>query len=309
MKFALSTHWNSRRHTTGEALVEEVITLGFDQIEMGYNLQTYLVPGIKKMVDERAIKVTSVHNFCPVPPAAPEGHPEVYTLASSSKGIRDAAVRYTARTIRFAAEVGARIVIIHCGNVEMKNYTKKLIQLYKTGKRLSNLYEKTKFDLLLIREKKVKVHLNHLVNGLNQLKPVLLDTGIRLGLENLPSWEGIPTEPECHSLLKELGKDCFCYWHDIGHSQIKESLGLVNQLKSLQALAPFLGGMHIHDVASGINDHLMPPMGSVDFSRLQKFAQANIIRVLEPSPKLTFCQVARGLAILKDQWQGKKASE
>ena len=302
MKFSLSTHWNARRHTSGEALVEEVINLGIDRIELSYNLQSHLVPGIRKMIDEHVIEVTSVHNFCPVLPAAPAGHPEVYTLASSSKTIREAAVYHTAKTIRFAAEVGATVVIIHCGNVEMKNYTKKLVQLYRTGKRLSNVYEKTKFDLLQTREKKVAFHLGHLIDGLNRLKPVLSDAGIRLGLENLPSWEAIPTELECRSLIKKLGTDCFCYWHDIGHGQIKENLGLVSQLKSLETLSPFLGGMHIHDVASGVHDHIMPPMGSVDFPSLKKFAGADILRVLEPSPRITTSQVKQGLAILKEQW-------
>ena len=303
MKFALSTHWNAARHTTGETLVEEAIKLGVDQIELGYNLHPHLVPGIKKMVSEAAIQVISVHNFCPVPPTAGAGDPELYTLASSDKSTRDAAIYYTTKTIHFAAELGGKIVVIHCGNVEMKNYTKRLIKLYKSGKRFSNMYEKIKFDLLLTREKKVKDQLNYLLVGLSQLKPILLETGIRLGLENLPFYEGIPTDSECQILIKKLGADCFCYWHDIGHGQIKENLGLANQQASLQTLFSFLGGMHIHDVASGIHDHLMPPMGSVDFVSFKKFAKADLIKVLEPSSGLTFNQVRQGLAIIKNQWE------
>ena len=302
MKFSLSTHWNANRHTAGERLVEEVINLGFSQIELGYDLRSELVPGVKKMVNERAIKITSVHNFCPVPAIAPKGHPELYTLTSSCKETREAAILYTAKTIRFAAELGAKFVVIHCGNVEMKNYTKKLIKLYENGKRFSNLYERTKFDLLLIRGKKVIYHLNQLVSSVNRLKPVLRETGVRLGLENLPSFEAIPNDSECQWLIKKLGAEYVCYWHDIGHGQIRENLGLANHLRSLETLFSFLAGMHVHDVASDIYDHLMPPMGKINFSKLRRFAEKDIIRVLEPSPKLSSRKVKKGLAVLTEQW-------
>ena len=302
MKFTLSTHWNAGRHTTGETLVEEAINLGFDQIELGYDLRPELVPGIKKRMEEGAINVTSVHNYCPVPPTATVGHPELYTLTSTNKSIREAAIYHTTQTIRFAAELGAKIVIIHCGSVEMKDYTRKLIKLYENGKRFSNLYEKTKFDLQLAREKKITRSLTHLVNGLNRLKPALLETGIQLGLENLPYCESIPTESECKFLIKQLGSNCCCYWHDIGHGQIMENLGLASQHHALESLLPVLGGMHIHDVASGIHDHLMPPMGTVDFTTFKKYVKSDIPKVLEPSSSLSPKHVKRGLAFLKEKW-------
>ena len=303
MKLSLSTHWNAGRHTMGEALIEEVIDLGIDQVELGYNLRPELVPGLKKMVSEKAINIMSVHNFCPVPVAAPAGHPELYTLASSNENTREAAIYHTTKTIRFAADMGAKFVVLHCGNVEMKNYTKKLLKLYENGKRFSNLYEKTKFELVVIREKKIAFHLNHLVRGLERLLPVLRETGVRLGLENLPSYESIPNQDECQWIMKKFGSEYLCYWHDIGHGQIRENLGLANHLNSLEMLFPFLGGIHIHDVASGIYDHLMPPMGTVPFFKLKKFAHDGVVKVLEPSPKLSFHQLQQGIAIIQEQWK------
>ena len=206
-----------------------------------------------------------------MPGIVSEGHPEIFTLASEDKRVREAAVKYTTKTIYFAAEMGAKLVVLHCGNVDMKHETRKLLEMCQRGKRLSNSYEKAKLNVMLKREKRVKNHLIHLQDGLEMLTPVLARTGIRLGLENLPSWESIPTEIECIRLIENIGRDYLCYWHDIGHAQIKENLGFHNHLGSLSKLQPYLGGMHIHDVVAPAQDHLIPSMGNVDFNAFRQF--------------------------------------
>ena len=304
MKFALSTRWNARRHHSGEKMIEEILQLGFDQVELGYNIRSNLVPGVKKMVEENAVEVVSVHNFCPVPAVAAEGHPELYTLTSKDKSTRESALTYISQTIRFASEVGAKIVVLHCGNVEMKTYTSQLVKLFKNGKRLSNSYEKVKYNLFVVREKNVKIHLTHLLNGLTQIVPLLEETGVRLGLENLPSWEAIPTEVECLHLIKKFGCKFLCYWHDLGHAQIRESLGLIHHQNQLKNLYPFLGGMHIHDMDANLHDHVMPPSGVIDFSGLKRIVKGSLPKVFEPSPRQSSESVQSGLTYLKNLWGG-----
>ena len=38
MRLSLSTCWNSGRHETGEAMLDEIVSLGFDTVELGYAL-------------------------------------------------------------------------------------------------------------------------------------------------------------------------------------------------------------------------------------------------------------------------------
>ena len=78
---AISTRWNAGRHASGEAMLEEVLALGLDRAELGYDLRAELIPGVKAMVAAKAIRIDSVHNFCPVPIGAPRPHPELYTPA------------------------------------------------------------------------------------------------------------------------------------------------------------------------------------------------------------------------------------
>ncbi len=239
-----------------------------------------------------------------MPAIAPRGHPELFTLASSDWRVRQSALTYTAQTIRFAGEFGAKVVIIHCGNVEMRGMSHKLRKLCDNGQRYSNRFERAKMKLVTKREKVVAPQLDNLVAGLERLVPVLEETGIRLGLENLPTWEAIPTETECIRILDKLGTEHFCYWHDIGHGQIRENLGFINHVTELRRLQPYLGGMHVHDVTAITCDHQMPPAGNVDFRALRAFAAGDMLRVLEPSPRLAAVDVARGLQVLREQWSG-----
>ena len=48
-------------------MIEEILSMGFDRVELGYDLRMDLVPGARNMIKEGLIKVDSVHNFCPVP--------------------------------------------------------------------------------------------------------------------------------------------------------------------------------------------------------------------------------------------------
>ena len=60
MPFALSSRWNSRRHKTGETMVEEILGLGIAHIELGYDFTRDLAAGVLKMVREGALAVVSV---------------------------------------------------------------------------------------------------------------------------------------------------------------------------------------------------------------------------------------------------------
>jgi sugar phosphate isomerase/epimerase len=302
MTFSLSTHWNAERHDDGEAMLAEAAALGFDRVELGYTLRPYLVPGVRRAVESGTMRVTTVHNFCPVPASATRGHPELYTLGSLNQAEHEAAVRGTAATIRFAAELGANVVVSHCGNIDISPISPKLVRLCFDGKRYTNGYERLKHKLMIRRERRAGGQFDNLCRGIEALLPVLDDSGVRLGLENLPTYEALPTEDELVRLFDRFGNQHICYWHDIGHGQIRENLGFSNQGRVLQVLGPALGGMHVHDVIGPAGDHVMPPSGTVDFRALRAVAAAAEHRVLEPGPRIAPDAVAQGLSWLRREW-------
>ncbi len=303
LHLALSTSWNGARHQSGEDLVREALDLGFDHLELGYNLRMDLVPGVQAAVAQGRIRADSVHNFCPVPVGAPQGHPELYLLTAQDRRSRGLAVEHISRTVRFAAEVGARVVVLHGGYAHMDHLTHQLITLCQEGRQFTPVYEKIKLKLLMTREKKAPAALQWLRDGLEQLLPVLEECQVRLALENLPAWEAVPNELEAQELLQGFQTPWLGYWHDIGHGQIRETLGLINQDRWLDRLQPWLCGMHIHDVAPPAADHLAPGKGKVDFGRYRKYARSGILLVLELAAGQSGEELVKARDMLYEKWR------
>lgn len=301
MIYSLTTRWNARRHETGETMIEEILGLGFDHVELGFDLTPNLVPGVCAMVKAGQVKVDSLHSFCPMPPV-PYASPEPFTLAASDPNIRANAVHYLENTIRFAAEVGARVVVNHAGNVEMKPLTPQLIELVNTGRQYDETYEKTRMRLLLAREKAVTAQLPFLYAGIERLLPLLESTQRILAFELLPSWEAIPTEVEMERLLTHFNSPWIRFWHDLGHGQIRENLGLTSHARWVKRLRPWLAGMHVHDVRPPATDHVMPPAGTTNFQLFRDVARDDIIRVLEPSQGVAAEDVVAGLKRIRELW-------
>src|SRR5436853_7386303 len=120
---AFSTCWNSGRHTSGDEMLREIQTLGFNLIELGHGTRISLMPGIQKMFDAGEVRFSSLHNFCPLPVEVMSDSPDCYTFSSSSPRERERAVRQTLQTIDFAARLGAPFVVLHLGWVPIKSVT------------------------------------------------------------------------------------------------------------------------------------------------------------------------------------------
>lgn len=300
--YSLTTHWNAGRHTAGEAMIEEILALGFRQVELGFDLTLDLVPGVRRCVSDGRVTVSSLHAICPLPIGAPAPHPELYTLANPDVHIRALAVRHLGATLRFAAEVGARVVVAHAGNVEMRALTHKLIAASAEAQPNQHACERLRLKLLESREKAAPAQLDLLYRGLDELLPVAESCGVRLAMELLPSWEAIPTEIEMEQIMERYASPWLRYWHDLGHGQIRENLGLSGHLRWLKRLQPYLAGMHVHDVVPPADDHRMPPRGKLDFASFRSIAASDIIRVLEPSRAIAGAEIVEGLALIRKAW-------
>ncbi len=303
MQFSVSTHWNTYRHVTGETMIEEILALGVDAVELGYDLRIDMVPGVRNMVQNGSVKVLSVHNFCPVPIGAPRGHPELYTPGSTDRQIRDLAVTHMSRTIAFAAEMGAKVVVAHAGNVDMSRISRDLYDWCLTGRQFTPAYEKLKLKLLTNRDKKAPRQIGFLKESIDRLMPVLTEHNIALAFENLPTWEAIPTEIEMEGLLKEYNSPHLRSWYDFGHGQIRQNLGLINAERWAERLSPWMAGMHIHDVKPPVQDHVMPPRGHIPFDRYKKIALRDLVRVIEPAPGTDAEELKEAIAFLRQCWQ------
>src|SRR6266446_3832502 len=131
--YSLSTCWNSHRHTDGRAMLREIRDLGFEFAELSHGIRLTLLPGILDAVEAGEMKISSLHNFCPLPMGVTYSAPNLYQFSAERPREREMAQRYTLKTLEFAARVKAPVVVLHLGSIEMKDYTDKLLEMLERG--------------------------------------------------------------------------------------------------------------------------------------------------------------------------------
>ena len=205
MIFALTTRWNANRHASGEAMIEEILELGFDHVELGYDTRLDLVPGIRSMVEQGAVTVDSVHNFCPVPMGAPGPPRTLHLCQSRPPGSRAGDTPYGNHHANRRRD-GGRVVVSHSGNVDMKRMTMELVVMAESGQAVLPALRQGRGIKLQDRREKKAPQAARLTcsTALEQLMPVLQETGVQLALENLPTWEAIPTEIGIRAAVRPL---------------------------------------------------------------------------------------------------------
>ena len=302
MNAALSTNWNSQRHSTGEALVDEAVSLGFAAIEIGYLFQPGLEAGLRRRLAAGAVRICSVHAFSPVPLGVPGGHPELFLLAATEEDARRLAIYHLRGTLAFAASLGARAVVVHAGRVPVGSHWARVAQAHEQERTGTWRYRWHRRRLLTLRERRAARHLVALRRSLDELLPLFADAHVALAMENLPSWDALPQADEALALIKAYDTPWLRYWHDIGHGQVRQNLGFINHERWIERLQPYLAGMHIHDVIPPAMDHALPPHGRVNFGSLKRFAKGDILRVIEPAPQTPGEAIVEALDLLRKAW-------
>src|SRR5207248_3199442 len=99
--YSFSTSWNSHRHTDGRAMLREIRELGFDRAELSHGIRVGLVPGILASVEAGDIRISSLHNFCPLPMGVQQAAPNLYQFSDNRARERELAVKHTLKTIEF----------------------------------------------------------------------------------------------------------------------------------------------------------------------------------------------------------------
>jgi sugar phosphate isomerase/epimerase len=300
--YSLSTCWNSHRHTDGRAMLREIRELGFEYVELGHGTRISLVPGILEAIDAGEMKVSSVHNFCPLPMGVNHAAPNLYQFSAERQRERELAERHTRKTFEFATRVGAKAVVLHLGSIDMKDYTDKLLEMVGRDGRETPRYERLCAEVDEKRESLKEPFFERVKETLRSLLPDAESRGLRLGAENRESIDELPLESDFQFLFREIKSPALGYWHDTGHAQIKENIGFINHLMHLESLQDRLVGFHIHDVQFPGRDHCTPGSGSIDFAALKPILKPHHIKVFELSPGLTAEDVRKGVEHIQSIW-------
>lgn len=283
-------------------MLREIREMGFEYAELSHGTRISLLEGILKAVDAGEIKISSLHNFCPLPMGVDRSAPNIFKFTALESRERELAFRHTVKTLDAAVRLNASLVVLHMGAVDIKDYTDKLVDLAAEGERGSPKYDKLFEEALRKREAKKMPHLAAAYDVLGRIVAEAEKRGIRLGIENREAVEEIPFESDFQSFFAQFQSPAVCYWHDTGHAQIKENLGFIYHHLHLESLAGRLAGFHIHDVEFPGRDHRPPGRGTVDWAALKPMVKPEHLKVFELSPRLSPDEALEGINHIKKIW-------
>ena len=283
-------------------MLREIRGLGFEYAELSHGIRISLLPGIIEAVDAGEIRISTLHNFCPLPIGVNQANPNLFKFSSLDSRERENAWRYSLKTIETARRLKAKLVVLHLGCIDMKDYTERLIEMVGAGQQHTPKYEKLCAEVIDKREQKKERHIQLANEMLARLAAEAEASGIKLGVENREALEEIPLESDFTLFLKEFNAPTICYWHDTGHAQIKENLGFIHHAMHLGSMADRLAGFHVHDVQFPARDHCPPGSGMVDFAALKPMVKPEHIKVFEFGPDVAEEDLKKGVAHMKGIW-------
>src|SRR5665213_2427899 len=291
---ALSSCWCSQRHQDGYAMLQEMAALGFEWVELSHGIRITLVPGILKAVEEGVVKISSCHNFCPLPAGVTHAAPNLYLPSASDEREREQWLRHSRRTIDFARQVKARKVVLHLGSVPFfwGNPSRKL-EDYVAGRAGTDLAQDFFYQKLLTKSlakltQRMPPYWKNTKNGLLALLPYAKEKAVQLGFENRERFDELPLDADHPGLIAAMANPDACgYWHDAGHAQIKEEMGILKHREHLEKNAPNAIGFHLHDVNAAGDDHQAIGSGRIDFEMISSFWRPEHTLVIELSPRLS----------------------
>ncbi len=274
-------------------MLAEMAGLGFDRVELSHGIRITLVPGILRAVEQGVVKVGSVHNFCPLPMGVVQPAPNFFQPSSPSDQERDQWVRQTKRSIDFAAQIGASVLVCHLGSVRylwlqpdrrMEAYLKAHPDAVKSGDRSYRAMVNKAFGKL---RRKMAPYWERTRASVESVLGHAAERNVLLGLENREAFTELPLDADFPELFAGMAPPLpVGYWHDSGHAHLKESAGLISHRGQLEANASRQIGFHLHDVDAEGHDHQSIGSGSVDFGMVSQFWRPEHLFVIELSPRV-----------------------
>lgn len=296
---ALSTSWKSNKLKNCETFIHLMENFDITALELDYRISEAIYGDIREALKQSRLKVVSVHNFFPIPAVKPDsgGGGDLFLLSHPDQEERKQAIEWTSRSIEHAHNLGARAVVLHCGYIDMNPELDRLYHYHTTDQINSPEARAFIHKKLAEREQLKPKHIESLLYSLDCLGRVADKKGILLGLENRYYYHELPGIKELEVLLETFKGAPIGYWHDTGHAHANETLTLLPPHALLDKFSHRLIGIHLHD-AIGLEDHLAPGRGEIEFDRLKPYIKSDTVLVMELKPGTPDREVFEGIRFL-----------
>ncbi len=280
---ALSTSYlQSKYEGDGYAMLQRAAEMGFEYVELGHSTTMSSIEGIIKGVEEGIVKVSSLHNFCPIPPFIKGAAPNLFSPATKSKIESEQWLRHTKTTLEFAKQFNAKAVVCHLGFLSyfFRSPTAKL-EKFKAKYKDEDVLENEKYLKLLAefmasaKKRTEKIDYKCIEKNIRKISEFAAQNDILLGLENRESAEELPLDWNFEILINALKDDTQARsWHDVGHSMRKQLEKMGEQTDLIERTQDSLIGWHLHDCSELGKDHIAIGKGIIDFKKISKYFDA-----------------------------------
>ena len=120
---AISTSWKSKEATNGDTFIKLLEGFDITGIELEYRINKELFHQMREALKRSDLKVVSIHNYFPIPTILPhsKGGGDLFLLSHTDKDERQKAIQMTISSMEYASDLGTKVLVLHCGNVDRDN--------------------------------------------------------------------------------------------------------------------------------------------------------------------------------------------
>jgi sugar phosphate isomerase/epimerase len=277
LEVSLSTLWAKGRFSHMEGFAAKARELGFTHIEANTTISPQMLSELLKT----RVPISSIHSPCPTVLSSRGIPVSSLSLSSLDDSERMEAVSFTKKTIDLAADVSARAIVLHMGEVPVDlSLQDRLYTLHDESYAQTREYSQAKEKLVYQRISQAPPYLDAARKSLQELSKYSRQKGIMLGLETRFHLNEIPNMDEMTELLNEVSESLVGYWHDVGHAEVQQQLGFSLHEEWLSRFKDRMFGIHLHDIR-GISDHHAPGKGNMNWEMVAKYLPPGIVKVCE----------------------------
>lgn len=304
---AISTMWNFRKAHSGRELIDQLLALGFTQVELNYQVREEWLGDIEQAIARGEIRAASVHNVFPKTYDT-RFDTDSQLLGYLDEGLRKQAVELCRRGIDWACRLGAGAVVFHPTEVPLAPEQfdiplKKLVAAHRTN---TEEYRELRAQLLEARQS--APCMSQTLRSVEELASYV-DANhlpVKLGMENRAMCHQVPLYDEFEPIAARFDQSCVGIWLDTGHGLMMQELGL-QALPLSELVSRNIVGMHIHDALDGLDHYAPYTVGSPVLEPFLPYIRQSPIKVLELSGRLSADEINTGTARLIERYNEKYA--
>jgi hypothetical protein len=296
---AFSSLWLGSEGGYGQTLLGAARALDLHHVKIGPELNAESPVDLAMLFKEEKIKVVAMQTAF-----TSQGGKSEYLHGDTLCDAREAEVEISFNMVRQTAwaakKLGTKKVVIRLGKVK-DDRLDEIQALCEKGYKKDGLTKEIK-DLVkegqAIVEKHREAYTDRLIRTLHALLQV--ETDAIFCIENGYAIGDLPDLTALTYILEDLKAPKLGFWHNAGNAQVQECLGLVEKGAWIGEHAEVTQGTNLSD-ASGIDRHLPPGAGAIDYKLLLEELPNEAAKVLDLKPESSLEEYRMGIQELRDK--------